>query len=161
MTINQAITIAKKVLSEHTELRYWSVTTNKRKTSFGTCSYTKKEIQLSEYKLPVMTDAGIKDTIFHEIAHALCPGHHHDRVWKMKCIELGGDGKSRHGAEKFKGGEEGMRIAAEKIAKYTLTCPVCGAVYYKNRRPANSSSCGKHGRRCYDPKYKLILTQNY
>jgi len=160
MTINQAITLAKKIISNHSELRYWKVTTNRRKATFGVCDYTRRQIELSEYKVPVMTDEAIFDTIVHEIAHALTPGHNHDRVWKAKCIELGGDGKRCHGAEKFKGGVEGMKIAMEKVAKYTLTCPVCGNKVYKNRRPRVSSSCGQHGRR-YDEMYKFIVVQNY
>lgn len=160
MTINQAVTSAKRILEKHTELKNWKVTTNKRKRAFGVCNYTYRQIELSEYKVPDMTDAAILDTIAHEIAHALTPGHNHDRIWQLKCIELGGDGKRVHGAEKFKGGEEGMRIAQEKQAKYTLVCPVCGAKYFLNRKPSNSKSCGKHGRG-YNEMYKLTVTQNY
>ena len=132
----------------------------KRKRAFGVCNYTYKQIELSAYLIPECTDKSIKETIIHEIAHALTPGHHHDNVWKMKCIELGGNGQRCGGADNYKDGKEGRQVVMEKLAKYTLTCPVCGAVYHKNRRPSSAISCGKHGRG-YDVKYKLTVTQNY
>lgn len=160
MTINQAITLANKMLSKHSELKYWNASTNNRKRSFGVCNYTKKQIELSSYLIPVMTNKGIKETIIHEIAHALTPGHNHDKVWKLKCIELGGTGQRCGGSEKYMDGEKGRKLAQQKMAKYTLTCPECGAIYHKNRKPTVDSSCGKHGRG-YNPKYKLIIYQNY
>lgn len=160
MTINQALILAKKLMNIHNELRYWNVTCNKRKRAFGVCNYTKKQIELSALLIPVMTDEAIKDTIIHEIAHALTPGHNHDRIWKSKCIELGGNGQRCGGSDKYKDGEKGRIIAQEKIAKYTLTCPVCGKTYHKNRKPTHALSCGEHGRG-FDLKYKLVVTQNY
>lgn len=160
MTINQALTLARKLMKNHSELRLWSVTTNKRKSAFGVCNYTKRQIELSMLLVPVMTDEGIKETIIHEIAHALTPDHHHDRVWKAKCIELGGTGNRCGGSEKYMDGEKGREINEQKMAKYTLTCPECGEIYHRNRKPTRATSCGKHGRG-YNPKYKLVVTQNY
>jgi predicted SprT family Zn-dependent metalloprotease len=139
------------------DARGWRVTTNKRKTAFGVCSYTKREIQLSAYLIPECTEEGITDTILHEIAHALTPGHHHDNVWKRKCIELGGNGERVGSDLKYK---KDSADVYEKLAKYTLTCPVCGEKIYMNRRPTRSSSCGKHGKG-YNSMYKLTITQNY
>ena len=161
MTINQALTLAKKIMYNHTELRYWNVTLNNRKRSFGVCSYGKQEIQLSSLLIPVMTDEAIKDTIIHEIAHALCPQHHHDYVWQAKCIELGGNGQRCGGADKYKEGNEGMKECQEKLAKYTMTCPCCGNKGYKNRRPTSARSCGICSPYRYNEKFKLVLTQNY
>ena len=160
MTINQAIVLARKIISKHSELRYWTVTSNNRKRAFGVCSYTNRQIELSSHLVPVMTDEAINDTIVHEIAHALCPNHSHDNVWKQKCIELGGSGQRCGGVEKYKNGKDGMIDSHEKISKYTLTCPVCGEKYYLNRKPTRAKGCGKHGGG-YKPEYKLVLTQNY
>ena len=46
------------------------------------------------------------------------------------------------------------------VAKYTLTCPVCGNLSFLNRKPKRSYSCSLHGRG-YNPTYKLTITQNY
>ena len=161
MNINQALTLAKKIMSNHPELRYWSVTLNKRKRSFGVCNYTRTQIQLSSILVPVMTDEAIKNTIVHEIAHALCPKHHHDHVWQAKCIELGGNGQRVGGAEKYKDGFDGLKTVQEKLAKYTLSCPCCGKTSHKNRKPVRESSCGICSPIFYNAKFKLVLTQNY
>ena len=160
MTINQALTLTRKMMNDYPELRYWKVTHNNRKKSFGLCNYTDSVIQLSSHLVPVMTDEAVKDTIIHEIAHALCPCHHHDNVWKEKCIELGGNGQRCGGSDKYKDGVKGHKIVQEQLAKYTLTCPVCDQKYHLNRRPAVSKSCGMHGRG-FNPEYRLVLTQNY
>jgi len=161
MTINQALSKARQIMKNHSELRYWTVTYNKRKSAFGVCNHSYRQIELSAYLVPVMTDDAIVNTIIHEIAHALTPGHHHDPVWRAKCIELGGDGKRCNGAENYKGGLEGAKIAKKNIYKYTLSCPYCDNVVFMNRRPKVSRSCGNHGSRVFDPKYKMILKQNY
>lgn len=160
MTLNQAVILAKKMIENHKELKGWRIVSNRRKRAFGVCNYTYRQIELSAYLIPECTDKSIKDTIIHEIAHALCPGHNHDRVWQMKCVELGGNGQRCGGADNYKEGKVGSLVLQEKLAKYTLTCPVCDAVYHKNRKTTKVSSCGKHGR-VYDPKYKLTVTQNY
>ena len=160
MTLNQAITLAKKLLSKYPELKGWSDSTNMRKRAFGVCDYRNRLIELSAILVPAMTDEAIQDTIVHEIAHALTPGHNHDYVWKQKCIELGGDGKRCHGSEKYTDGKVGQAIIMDKIAKYTLTCPVCGEKYHLHRKPTRTKCCGKHGGG-YNEKYKLVLTQNF
>jgi len=160
MTINEAAVLSTELLHVHDVLSLWKVSFNKRKGSFGLCSYKKKEIQLSSIMVPVMTDEAIRMTILHEIAHALTLGHGHDYVWTRKCIELGGDGKRVGESDKYEGGKEGRTMHQQAISKYTLSCPCCGEKYYKNRLPKRASSCGKH-RGSYNPMYKLIVTQNY
>jgi len=159
MTIHQAISLAQNLLNDYTELKHWSVSTNKRKRAFGVCNYTHQKIELSEFLIPHMTDEAIKDTIIHEIAHALTRGHNHDYVWRRKCIELGGNGHRVGGDEKYKNASESRQII-EKSAKYTLTCPVCGDSHGQHRKSKRSSSCGKCSR-YYNEKYKFIVTQNY
>ena len=160
MTIELAILVAKKLMSNHTELKIWKATFNNRKRAFGVCNYTKNQIELSSILIPAMSDKAVKDTIIHEISHALTHGHGHDDVWRSKCIELGGDGKRCGGSEKYEEGKEGREVLFEKISKYTLTCPCCGAKSFKNRKSTRASSCANHGG-VYDVKYKLIVTQNY
>lgn len=161
MNIRDSITLAKEMISRYEELKNWTVTINNRKTAFGICDYNKKQIQLSILLIPEMTEDAIKDTIIHEIAHALTKGNGHNYIWKRKCIELGGNGKRCGGSEKYKDGEKGKSMFQEKTAKYTLTCPTCNNKSYMNRQPKRNKSCGLHGSRFYQEEHKLIITKNY
>ena len=38
-------------------------------------------------------EATIRDTILHEIAHALTPGQHHNDVWRRKATAIGCTGQ--------------------------------------------------------------------
>ena len=58
----------------------------------GICKYHTKMITLSKEFVEKAQEDMVKDTILHEIAHALTKGHHHDQVWKAKCVEIGGNG---------------------------------------------------------------------
>ena len=71
----------------------WIYTRNNRLTkTAGRCRYGYRIIELSGWLLDNNTEEEIMQTLLHEIAHALTKGHGHDRVWKAKCIEIGGKG---------------------------------------------------------------------
>lgn len=161
MTINEAYVLAVSLKNKHPELSSWKVSFNNRKKAFGICNYRTREISLSKLFIPFMTDEAVKDTIVHEIAHALTMGHDHDNVWKRKCIELGGNGYRISGVENFKNGIDGILEFGAKNCKYTLTCPTCGCKVHLNRKPKLTRSCGEHGDTRYNPLHKMILTQNY
>nr|WIL04088.1 zinc metallopeptidase SprT-like protein [Cedratvirus lena] len=87
----------------------WIVKFGAGKRMAGCCKYSKKQIVLSrEYVQNVPRDS-ILNTLLHEIAHALTPGHKHDSVWKAKAIQIGCTGERCHN-----------HVFSE--AKYTLTC---------------------------------------
>lgn len=74
-------------------LEGWQIELESDTTVVGLCDYNKKTIILSNkycYRLPARE---VQDTILHEIAHALTPGHGHNRVWKRKALEIGCSGK--------------------------------------------------------------------
>lgn len=73
-------------------LKFWKLEYKSMYRRLGICKYAPKTIVLSKEFVEQGTDEQIKDTILHEIAHALTQGHHHDQVWKAKCIEIGGNG---------------------------------------------------------------------
>ncbi len=85
------INTAKNLLKHH-GLHDWVVATNRAMTTAGRCSYRKKTIFISKHHMLNSKENEVLDTIIHEIAHALTPGHKHDAVWKSKAIELGCSG---------------------------------------------------------------------
>lgn len=71
----------------------WTLTFNRRVRALGLCDYSKKEVQISTCFMATNTLEEMIDTIIHEIAHALCPGENHGKVWRETFISLGGDGQ--------------------------------------------------------------------
>ena len=97
----------------------WRFDWDNGKRRLGACHYSKKRITMSRYLVANCNDAEIRETLLHEIAHALTPGHHHDGVWRAKLIEMGGTGKRTHSVETVKG-------------RYEVHCANCGVVGNKH-----------------------------
>jgi len=87
-----------------------------------------KAIGLSRFLVVLNDEQQVKLTMLHEIAHALVGYNHgHDRVWKLKVMEIGGNPSRTNGT------------AVMPKGRYKGTCDVCGKVFYKHR-------AGKHVR---------------
>ena len=90
MNRNEAVVYAHTRLKEF-GLSNWSVrlTTDMTQGFLGLCSHRDECIILSAQHIDIHDDKMIKNTINHEIAHALTPGHSHDTIWKAKAAECG------------------------------------------------------------------------
>ncbi|VGO22819.1 SprT family zinc-dependent metalloprotease [Pontiella sulfatireligans] len=63
----------------------------------GCCNYRDKTISIAFSLAQAGSDEDIRDTILHEIAHALVgKRHNHDAVWKAKAMEIGCTGERTH-----------------------------------------------------------------
>jgi hypothetical protein len=102
MELKQAETLAKQLMAEHMgHLKGWQFVFNGRlRRALGRCNYTKKHVELCPKYVECNDEPQVRDTILHEIAHALCPGHSHDKVWSDTAKRLGADGQRFAGAEK-------------------------------------------------------------
>jgi predicted SprT family Zn-dependent metalloprotease len=102
----------------------WSVTFNRRKREMGLCLFEPKLIQLSLHFVRLNSDELVRDTILHEIAHALVgPGHGHDPVWKKKCLEVGARPE---------------RLCDDvnmPLGRWQAVCAGCGMLHHRHRRP--------------------------
>jgi predicted metal-dependent hydrolase len=94
MKLDDAELVAIELMVHH-GLVDWTFKFDGSKRRFGQCNETDKQISLSRKLTFLNTPERVKRTIVHEIAHALTPRHGHDKVWKEKCIEIGGDGIRR------------------------------------------------------------------
>jgi predicted SprT family Zn-dependent metalloprotease len=105
-------------------LRGWSFGFNRRKQTLGLCIYQRRTIELSVHLVERANHWDeIRDTILHEIAHALVgPGHGHDKVWKRKCVEVG--------AKPERCGAADMPEGAWKAH-----CTGCGKQFHRHRKP--------------------------
>lgn len=90
MQRSEAALIGRDLLLKH-GLHDWGLRLNpdSRLEYLGLCSYKDKCIILNAHHVDTHPDASVINTLKHEIAHALTPGHQHDSVWREKAIEVG------------------------------------------------------------------------
>ncbi len=88
MNTTAALRLARALLDEH-GLRDWRVALDRAKTRAGVTVFGTRTISLSAPLTRVHTEDEVRQTILHEIAHALVgPVHGHAEVWKAKAREL-------------------------------------------------------------------------
>lgn len=92
MDPNAVARIARTLMRDHLN-NSWSFAFNRRKGAAGLCDYDTNTIFISREWAMGATEADIRETMLHEIAHALTPGHKHDYIWRAKYVSLGGNGR--------------------------------------------------------------------
>lgn len=115
--------LARRLLAAH-GLAGWSFSFNRRRRDMGLCLEGPRLIQLSVHFARLNGDELVRDTLLHEIAHALVgTAHGHDAVWKAKCVELGARP------------ERVSYEAAMPDGRWQALCGGCGLVHHRHRRP--------------------------
>jgi len=81
--------MANRLLQQH-GLTGWTVVFDRAKSRAGVCRFGRQQIGLSAPLTRLHSDAEVRDTILHEIAHALVgPQHGHNAVWKEAARAIG------------------------------------------------------------------------
>lgn len=92
MNIKQATRLLRSKLDEY-ELYDWDIKLGHGKVRLGSCYPTRKIIRISKHLITYATDEQVRDTILHEIAHALDWERNkksgHGQSWKAICVEIG------------------------------------------------------------------------
>ncbi len=153
MNIYDAKRMAQDIMLEH-GLHNWTVTIDRAKRRFGQCRYATKQISLSEPLTRVNTEDHVRQTVLHEVAHALVgPGHGHDAIWKSQARRIG----VKHAASRSAGEAAPAPIKG--------TCPNCGGEFGRHRRPSGDRYCGKPqckraGGSTYTAENRIVWTRN-
>ena len=137
----------------------WTFGWHKKRTSLGSCNWTRKRILLSSFLFAHLTQEERQDTILHEIAHAMdfeTRGmSDHGPKWKSWAIRVGAK------PERCKSISDASDADVAKRSKYTLRCPN-GHEFPRHRwsagRVASCPTCNPHA---FDERCKLVPIRNY
>ncbi len=84
-----ALKKCRELLRKH-GLSDWSVCLDDSMSRAGACNYRARQISLARLFIRKASEPEIRDTILHEIAHALVGiEHHHDAIWRKIAREIG------------------------------------------------------------------------
>lgn len=118
MNPQKAELLARKLIEECLPDEGWKFKFDNAKRRFGSCQYSTKTISLSRPLTIVNDESEVRNTILHEIAHALTPGHGHGYVWKKACELIGAKPERCYDDNKVN----------TPTAPYGLYCPSCDVV---------------------------------
>lgn len=124
MNLTEAARMAVGLLNHHA-LSFVEFRFNNRHVRVGTCYFLQERpvrIELSRSHVLLNSPQAVRETLLHEIAHALT-GRRHNATWRDKCIELGCPPK--------------RTCACRGLWKrWMARCPGCQYVYARSRSPA-------------------------
>ena len=136
-------------LLEKYGLDHWRFRFDYAKRRFGSCDYHKRTITLSKHLTLLNPKSEVRDTLLHEIAHALTPGDNHGTKWQAKCMELGAKPLRCYETEQVNQPEPA----------YLLVCTKCRKKYPRYRKTKGiyvcRACCDRHNEGKPSHKYRL------
>ena len=106
-------------LMDHYGLQDWRLEWGNAKNQFGVCYYIRRILRFSRPLTKARSLDEFRNTVLHEIAHALVGHDHgHDRVWRAMFISMGGNGKRLSGGVPTE--------VTRAMSNYILRCAVTG-----------------------------------
>jgi SprT protein len=143
MDLSAAEQLARRLMQRHGLLPQWQFSFDRAVRRFGSCNCQHKKITLSAHLTLLNDKLQVKDTILHEIAHALAPrGECHGKRWKSIARSIGCSAERCYTDD----------VVVPK-RKYTGTCPTCAVTITRNRR--KRLSCGRCDRK-FNPAHIFV-----
>jgi len=131
MDLRDAYAYAESLLEYH-GLADWRVEYDSAKRRAGICRFREQVIGLSAPLTTLHSEEEVRDTILHEIAHALAgPGHGHDHVWQQIAVRIGSSGERCTSSE------------APQVEPAWLGVCRAGHTLGRHRRPERVVTCGE------------------
>lgn len=123
--------MAQQLIAAHLE-ESWSFGFDNAKRRAGLCNYRDRRISVSRYLAARYDDETNRQTLLHEVAHALAGAPAgHGAAWRRTARSLGYTGGTTHHGE-----------PANDLAPWVGECPA-GHVAYRHRRVSRATSCAK------------------
>jgi predicted SprT family Zn-dependent metalloprotease len=129
--------LALELIAAH-GLTEWRFGFDHARRRFGCCKYRAKLITLSRPLTLLNPVDQVRDTLLHEIAHALTPGDGHGAKWRAACVRLGARPKRCYG-------EQEVVAPPRRAAAYRYGCRPCAWWVDRRRLVANRYVCAKCG----------------
>ena len=117
MNLIEAEVLIQQEMTRHTmHFLGWRFEWDNAARRFGQCDFGMRVIRMSRVLTELNSREDVRDTILHEIAHALVgPQHDHDVFWQIQARKIGAKPIKCYGAE-----------IVEPTPKYIGACVSCG-----------------------------------
>ena len=151
MDTNDAYRLARRTMNEH-GLQDWRFQFDNAISRFGLCSFTKKTISLSRKLTELNPEDEVRDTILHEVAHALAGSKAgHGPEWRRVARSIGCNANRTH-------------EAVMPPQKWTVVCPHCNISAQRSRKGKRPVACARccnlfNGGR-FDDRFTLVWVDN-
>ena len=147
MNLVDAESLARSLMREHGLTPRWKFSFDRAIRRFGCCNERKRLITLSARLTELNSEYEVRDTILHEIAHALVGVRAgHGRKWRRMASIIGCNARSCYGDE-----------VRQPPGKFVGHCPTCGYEIHRSRR--RRVSCGKCDGR-FNPHHLFVWTRS-
>lgn len=133
MELFEVRTLAVELLNQY-GLTGWRVEFDRAKTRAGQCRYRDRVISLSAPLMRLQGEAEVRETVLHEVAHALAGSSAgHGPAWQTIAMRIGASGN--------------RMLSAKAVPRkdWVGTCPA-GHEAHRHRRPSQPLSCGQCSR---------------
>lgn len=123
----------------------WRFSFDRSVRRFGCCHHAQKLLTLSLKLVRLNDEAKVRDTMLHEIAHALVgAGHGHNSTWRRQAIAIGCNGQRCYS----------YADTATVPRKWKGTCSHCGRTIERHTRKR-----GLYHTRCGPERGKFVFTR--
>lgn len=127
----------------------------KKRITIARCNRKSEYFEFVIHYATHLTDTDFIELILHEIAHALTPGHGHDRVFRNMCYRIGGHPAA---TSNFQYAVKTAPSYLQKKVNYIYKCPVCPSEMKTTKKLKRTYSCAECSPRVYNTDFAMVLT---